>query len=301
MKMRALNQKFITDLKSGCHSGITNEVRNDDSLMICLRGDYVTVYYKSMRILEISENGKYNIDRHYGAPDPNKVADWGEYFKNAKKAIDSYNTNEKLEKEIQQMIARENTCCSISNATDYFIFDIEYTQADKSLADGRFDALAVHWPRDKRRNDKDLQIAFIEIKVGEKAILGSSGLIKHYNSASNFIERLKQDTEYKKSFLDDAAQVVAQLRELGLWKINDNKNTISFADEFYPQMIFILADFNTHSEILKEPLQSIQHNKELFDLRFATSSFMGYALYDECMLTLDETKEKLGYKNESMY
>ena len=301
MKNRAISEKFFNELKSGKYQNILQTVKQDDDLIMCLRGDYITIYYKSMRILEISENGEYDVDKNYGIIPPNDDTNWIEYFKNAKKAIDSYNTNEKLEKEIQQMIARENTCCSISNATDYFIFDIEYTQADKSLADGRFDALAVHWPRDKRRNDKDLQIAFIEIKVGEKAILGSSGLIKHYNSASNFIERLKQDTEYKKSFLDDAAQVVAQLRELGLWKINDNKNTISFADEFYPQMIFILADFNTHSEILKEPLQSIQHNKELFDLRFATSSFMGYALYDECMLTLDETKEKLGYKNESMY
>ena len=133
MKNRAISEKFFYEFKSGKYQNILQTVKQDDDLIMCLRGDYITIYYKSMRILEISENGEYDVDKNYGIIPPNDDTNWIEYFKNAKFALNSYNKTKqmnKLEKEVQQAIVKENNTSSICNETDYFIIDIEYTQPE---------------------------------------------------------------------------------------------------------------------------------------------------------------------------
>ncbi len=285
MKSRALSDAFLKEMIIGRHRDITATVRADSDLMLCLRGDYVTVYYKSMQILRINENGTYYIDGEYNAPNPNDVTDWATYFRDAKCAIDAHNTSEKLEKEIQQQIARENNSCGISNGTDYFVFDIEYAQPD---GDFRFDALAVHWPRNHRKSGNDLQLAIIEVKVGESAIGGKSGMCKHYSDTARFIVELGNNPELSNAFLRDTEKVIQQLRCMGMWK-TDNPHPITMSLS-HPQLIFAMANFNRNSTALAEPLsQIIQEHTDVskFDVLFASSSFMGYGLYNDCMLTLD--------------
>ena len=202
MKNRAISEKFFNELKSGKYQNILQTVKQDDDLIMCLRGDYITIYYKSMRILEISENGEYDVDKNYGIIPPNDDTNWIEYFKNAKFALSSYNKTKqinKLEKEVQQAIVKENNTSSICNETDYFIIDIEYTQPE---FDGRFDALAVYWPKNKRKNGHDLQLAFIEVKAGNNAIGGTSGIVKHYESVIEFLNNLTKNNE-KEQFIQD--------------------------------------------------------------------------------------------------
>lgn len=298
MKNRSISERFFNELKSGKYQNILQAVKQDDDLIVCLRGDYITIYYKSMRILEISKNGKYDVDKNYGILPPNDATNWIEYFKNAKFAITSHNKSKqinKLEKEVQQAIVKENNASSICNETDYFIIDIEYTQSEFN---GRFDALAVYWPKNKRKNGYDLQLAFIEVKAGNNAISGASGVAKHYKSVIEFLNNLTKNNE-KEQFIQDIEKMITQQRDLGLWNIPNNKHEITLSRLSKPQLIFILANYNQKSTALRNELNLFsninkEYNNELpFELKFATSSFVGYGLYDSGMISLDDILDKI--------
>ncbi len=196
----------------------------------------------------------------------------------------------KLEKEVQQTIVKENNTSSICNETDYFIIDIEYTQPE---FDGRFDALAVYWPKNKRKNGHNLQLAFIEVKAGNNAIGGTSSIAKHYKSVIDFLNNLTQNNE-KEQFIQDIEKMIAQQRDLGLWNIPHNKHEITLSRSIKPQLIFILANYNQKSTALRNELDKFSsiNSKPPFELKFATSSFVGYGLYGSGMITIDNILDK---------
>lgn len=41
MKNRAISEKFFNELKSGKYQNILQTVKQDDDLIMCLRGDYL--------------------------------------------------------------------------------------------------------------------------------------------------------------------------------------------------------------------------------------------------------------------
>ena len=300
MKNRALNSNFLDMFKeNGKFHNILEAVKKDDSLIMCMRGDYVTIYYKSLQILKIFENGSFDVDKKYVEEKPIEGFDVEGYFAQAKLGIDRHckeSRKEKLEKEVQQAIVRENNYCSISNATDYFIIDIEYTQNELNA---RFDALAVLWPRKNRKYGEGLRLAYIEVKAGEKAIKGTSGVSDHYKAIYNFIENLNKNNKEKQDFLEDLENVIMQQRELGLWEIGNNNHKISLSKILEPQLMFILVNYNQNSESIQDELENIQDfilekdNNIPFELVFATSSFMGYGLYENCMTSLENMQKRL--------
>lgn len=300
MKNRALNSNFLDMFKeNGKFHNILEAVKKDDSLIMCMRGDYVTIYYKSLQILKIFENGSFDVDKKYVEEKPIEGFDVEAYFAKAKLGIDRHckeSKVEKLEKEVQQAIVRENNYCSISNATDYFIIDIEYTQNELNA---RFDALAVLWPRKNRKYGEGLRLAYIEVKAGEKAIKGTSGVSDHYKAIYNFIENLNKNNKEKQDFLEDLENVIMQQRELGLWEIGNNNHKISLSKILEPQLMFILVNYNQNSESIQDELENIQDfilekdNNIPFELVFATSSFMGYGLYENCMISLENMQKRL--------
>ena len=306
MQLAVSVSEFFKEFQQGKYRGLVEITRSDPGLIMCFRGDYVSFYYKSMRILEISVNGRYDIDSHYGVPCPSDDTDWKEYFKEAKQAINRYcneNNQEKAEKEIQQLIVKENNSGSICNATDYFIIDTEYTQSGFK---GRFDALGVHWPKNKRKNAEGLSLSFMEIKAGEKAISGSSGLFEHYRSFFNFTEYLSKD-DRKEEFLKDTENVIKQIRLLDLWSNSQNRNEITLSRTAKPSLVFILSNYNPRSTLLDKEIVKIKefmrtHNsEEIFDIYFATSSFTGYGLYDPCMQSLESVCEQRRKIHADMY
>lgn len=303
LKERALEQTFFDQFKTGgSYAEITNIVKKDNSLIMCFRGDNVCVYYKGLRILKINENGSYELDLNYSKNyneklNPNNyIGNWSEYFKDAKELLDNYeDKGEQLEKEFQQALVTDNNCRSISNGTDYFIIDIEYEQKGS----GRFDALAVHWPKNKRKKAADLQIAFIEVKAGLGAIRGNAGVGEHYKSLVKFLNDLDR---YKKRdvFCKDLEKMIKQLRELGLWNIeNDNPITLTLTK---PQLIYVVIDYNPKSTKLDCEIRKINKfksnykHKISFETLFATSSLMGYGMYDKFMLPMEDILKYLGRK-----
>src|SRR5882762_1688295 len=101
---RAITDTFLKALQSGCLAKLTERVRNDDTLMLALRGNYVNIYYRGGSILNISEqNARYSawFDKNYAkdnAPVPtlpsisvdDDCASWVAALPSLKELMNSY-------------------------------------------------------------------------------------------------------------------------------------------------------------------------------------------------------------------
>ncbi|CAE6724056.1 hypothetical protein [Candidatus Nitrotoga fabula] len=203
-----------------------------------------------------------------------------------KLAIDIYlgSVKDKHEREFQQLVARENNASGISNETEYFIADIEYTQPGLKA---RFDLLAIQWLAKDRSDGSNCRLALIEMKYGDRAIGGKSGLIDHLEDIAEFFE----DKEKFKPFLSEVESMFKQLRDLGLIRFGTagNENVVKLAQEDL-EVIFLLANHNPRSVSLMSELNNIIVPKNI-DLRFFVSSFAGYGMHTQCMCNLEKFKE----------
>lgn len=255
--------------------------------------------------------------------DTTKTSDWLKFLLMMAAYIDDDKNNggdEDVEKEIQQRIVLENNLLGKSESTDYYIFDTEYTakqfRQDK-INNGKFDAVAVHYSE----NCELPQLAFIEVKAGNKAVSEkqketkekTSGVYDHWFDVVKF-------NNISEEFFDDKIKMLDQLNAFGFLKLPDNLKDCVINKQIgrkHFQMIFVLANYDqSGTELISEiediekaingdfrknnlpahEMARIKENVKYIDLRFATSSFMGYGLYDECMLTLNQFKDLLKTK-----
>ncbi|MBQ8686359.1 MAG: hypothetical protein IJ517_01205, partial [Alphaproteobacteria bacterium] len=152
---------------------------------------------------------------------------------------------------------------------------------------GRFDAIALKWSRAMRASHNYKPgLALIEVKVGSAAIEGKSGIKKHLEDIEKFA--------VTNGFYDDLELMISQMRELYLINI-PGETELKFNRSEKPQFIFALANYNQRSELLWRNIFTMTE-PENYDLRFATSSFIGYGLYDEGMLTLEQFKSLMPVK-----
>jgi hypothetical protein len=309
--MRELSKDFLDDLKStnGLLHPILERVRQDDTLMLAIRGNYINIYYRGGNILRVKEQGK---DTYQSAFDdqynkfgktipklPTTIKDqvdaraWVEEFPDLKEIMDIYFSNKnKPEREFQQLVARENNNSTISNESEYFVSDIEF--ADLGLG-ARFDMLAIRWLASHRKDGSNCRAALIEMKYGDGALGGSAGLLKHLQD----IDALVSDNDKYKSLLETIEAQFNQLDELGLLNFNRSshgtKVKLVAADK--PEVIFILANHNPRStklcSLLDSPEIVAYGQTQRFDLRFFVSSFAGYGLHSDCMLTLTQFRKLL--------
>jgi hypothetical protein len=203
-----------------------------------------------------------------------------------------FSDRSKLEREFQQLVARENNCSSISNETEYFITDIEF--ADEGLG-ARFDMLALRWLATERKNGSKCQAVLIEMKYGDSALGDNAGLLKHLQDIETFIK----NTDKYQSLLGTMAAQFNQLAELGMIKFNRSSNVTNIALKAdKPELIFLLVNHNPRSS----KLSSILNNQELdryansdyFDLRFFVGSFAGYGIHSKCLLNLEGIRQLVG-------
>ena len=310
--MRLLSPAFGSDLESGLLSGILQRVKEDNTLMLAIRKDYINIYYRGGNIMKISTNGsKYKafFDTNYkktnkDLPDlPDKLttkseADkWISSLPHLKGIMDVYfSTRQKAEREFQQLIARENNSSSISNETEYFISDMEFSDSDTKA---RFDMLAIKWLAAARKDGTNCIPAVIEVKYGYKALDGNAGIISHLKDFEQFIA----DKNKYSNLLNTMASQFNQLDNWGLLNFNRHKNCdgIVIEEGAKPQFIFILANYNPRSDklksILNDPEMDRINQSDLFDLRFFVTSFAGYGLHAKNMFKLDDFKNYLKMLN----
>ena len=135
-KKRRLSSPFMNDLKEG---GLLNlpleRVKKDPTLCLEIRQDYINIYYRGGNIIRIEEKEDYIpwFDINYYICDeaelfktlPKKIcgkddiAAWIAAIPNLKQTMDYwFCTNQKEEREFQQLILRENNGSSIGNSTE---------------------------------------------------------------------------------------------------------------------------------------------------------------------------------------
>lgn len=312
---RGLSTKFMAALKEG---GILNpilkRVQQDDTLMLAIRDEYVDIYYRGGCLMNIKHSGdiypvkfneKYIVDNlpshsqdFIEAVVEKKSAitaeadsqKWIEAMPHLKMAIDLHHgRNSKAEREFQQVVVRENNQSAISNETEYFIVDIEYARPkedEKQKINARFDLVAIKWPAKQRKNGKCCRLAIIEMKYGDQALGGASGIKKHLDDINSFL------VQYHNEFQNEMLGVFKSLRDLDLLKLNADKfDTIEFSEG--PEIIMLLANHNPRSGALLKALNGIETTALQYDLRFFVSSFAGYGMHEANMLTLENIKKRL--------
>ena len=138
------------------------------------------------------------------------------------------------------------------------------------------------------------------MKYGDYALNRSSGLLEHLQDMD---ELISNKNKYK-SLLETIESQFNQLDELGLLRYNrcSNGTKAKLVDNDKheldkPEVIFILANHNPRStvlsSILNNPKVVAYGQTQRFDLRFFVSSFVGYGLYADCMLTLTQFRKLL--------
>ena len=192
--------------------------------------------------------------------------------------MDQWHTVKKSawEREAQQFLVRDNNRGEVGRSTDYFICDVEYGQTDEF----RIDAVAVRWPSDpvERKTTQGLRLALVEVKFGDGALEGPSGLVEHVRDA----DELASDSERLGQLKQEMVELFNQKHTLEL--ISCGKQMSSFSDE-KPLFLLVLANHDPEKSVLKRELRKL--SPQHVELRIASASLFGYGLYQERMLTLD--------------
>lgn len=323
---RGLEEAFLGALESGCLTPVLARVKIDDTLLLAIRAGCVNVYYRGCNLMKIESLPRGLGQRFSVSFDvnhlPKAVGDddnlaatchrlkeeillllqqpidssasahlWVDAIPKLKLAVDLGLGcgSDKHEREFQQLVARENNRSGISNETEYFIADIEYASP---LLGARFDMMGIRWLASDRKKATQCRLALIEMKYGDSALSGSSGILAHLEQA----EQLIAGSHYK-VLNREITTLFAQLRRLGLVRFGPggNKNDLLIDQEVKPELIFLLANHNPRSTKLNRLLDEMSENKAFRSLlamdipvRFFAAGFGGYALHVANVLTLEE-------------
>lgn len=306
-RSRGLSDMFMEDLQEGILAPLLKLVKADHTLSLNIRNGYINIYYRGGSILKVSELDKhkyrFSFDSKYenvsrnglsalplpkskllpNTVDEEHVKDvdaWVASIPLLKCTMDIwFGQHPKLEREFQQLVERIN---NHNPATDYFICDIEYTSKNS-----RADLIALHWPsRSAMRKRMDCaSLAIIEMKQNDGALAGTSGLIDHIeNVASIKFEDLREEMKI----------VFNQRVELGLIQCHSDANkapVLQNIDRNRLDYIILLSDHDPESQILLDQLSQIPQSPH-FTIKVAAANFMGYGLYEQCIFTLAEFKDR---------
>lgn len=308
-----LSPEFMQDLKDGILSPLLQEVRDDDTLLMGLRGSYVTVYYRGGQLIKVApESNGYSVafdsnydaggvlhgrlERHgcvdilkrriQSADDMVRVVGVLSEFK---RLMDRHpKVKSGLEREFQQVAARINSRSKSSNSSHYFITDIEH-----KYEDARYDMLGVRWRRHvEYRDRKSLVPVLFEMKYGLDALGGVSGVIGHLDKT---LDHLACE-DFRAGLRKNIKAQFDQLSQLGLLQYEQGTSTDEFLTvDDHIQVVFVLAEYVPHSERLTPILEACDKRMAKFntpglqvDLRFASASLCGYAMHECTMLTTQQ-------------
>ena len=275
---RALGGAFLDDLADGVLAPLLERVKLDATLNLELRGEHINVYYRGGSLLKVSVSGPaggYDVffdGKHFRGEE---VVDYPRAVGTAqdvrhlfevtpflKRAMDRFFTKRRNEEgEVQQRIVYDNNASSIALGTDYYACDIEYMSSH-----GKFDIVAVHWPSSshERKRSRDRRLVFIEVKHGDDAVSGASGIVAHVRDVNAFASDAGRLEEIK----SDMVRVFNQKRSLGLMKCN--KDLESFGAE-KPLFVLMLANHDPDSIKLRRELGKLPQSAHV-ELRLGTAS-----------------------------
>lgn len=308
-------------LLAGILTPLLDEIKKDNSLDLQIRDNYINIYYRGGNILRVKElipkdrySGFFDVKYLESEELSLKVQDvpdidsqeiskqWVDLFPQLKQQMDYYFTKHpKDEREFQQLVVRENNYNrAISNSTDYFIVDIETAVNEGKQKDSsRFDLMAIKWPADGSSKKivtgkgESLRLAFIEMKHGIGALSGPAGIVKHLHDVHNYIasDNLNKMREMCRTLWNQKYKLLSSDGD-NLIHCSQGKEIQKLSD-LRPELIFLLSNYNIRSKKLLNEIKEIDEKDFPIKIKFARSCFMGYALYDDNLLSLGEFIEYL--------
>ena len=319
---RKLTQKFFAWLQKPVGSQMLSTIAQYRCLSLAMDGTSLRVYFHGCKVLSI----KYNeiadlccltpLSKEYvktSEPVLESIINSGITQGNLQNYLDlvigliSRRDNKRQEERIRQEIATVNNCSREANDTDYFVIDQEYgVTVDGKTS--KFDLVTVKWlsESEQRKNFKksNIEIVIFELKLGKGAVGGtikatseSADLKSHIRDFSNFHNDSVQLSEFKEDvismfvqqacltgFFNSIFNGLKHVRKL----VTDDKAIQLLAENVPVKFGFIIADYKQRSTTLTEQISQFDN-----DFVFATSSFMGYGLYENCILNREQLIEKL--------
>lgn len=304
--MRQLTENLfneLKDVKSKLHA-LLEYVKADDTLDMEFRGNSFTLYYRGGELLSVSEPKpkKYvwnPLDANYndGHKLKNNPENFEEYIPEAKHLIDYHicisKKNHLGEKEIQQLVVKENNYSPNSQDTDYFIVDMEYTEGGDKEDKTRFDLIAVRWDSNGPARKKDeVSLAIIEVKQGYQSVKSSTsspGLFKHQKDFDDFVDKKKKKKTLD-AFCEDMVEIFKQKCALRLIKGNDRMKNMKMKIKdgkieddikWSPDIEFIclLANYKESSSNFIAELMGEEDNNSMKPCKIIVSNYTGYGLF----------------------
>jgi len=218
---RSINPEFMNDLIGGVLAPLTEKVKNkENELILCLRKNYVNVYYKCGSLYKIEkQKGCYKISFDFGYASKtknkdeflSKLEEFGfdksqikkgeptaitkiyreehdkakKFFEISTKILKKF-IDDKKENKIGEKIRQQEIFLANNNPnSDFFIYDCEFKQPrnNKNEKDnGRFDFLAL------KKVGKVHRLVFCELKTTRTACKGGSSVLKHSADFYNYTD-----------------------------------------------------------------------------------------------------------------
>lgn len=286
--MRKLSNDFIKnqDLKK-----IVDIVKKDDTLLFCIRENSINVYYRGVSILKFKDGkgiDESNYNKVYlsdSSLNISNIDEWIENIGTLKNLVDTKISKFTAEKEFQQLVVRTNTSSKLALESDYYFVDVE--SIDHDMKKCRFDIVGFKWSN--RKNISKCQLSIVEMKYGKDSFVNMS---KHFND----ILYLDGHSHLKSLKIQTISQF-KQLKELGLINLSSgaNKNADDIKELYEKaECIILFADMNPKSELtyrIYEEAVKTQDKLKNIEIKFAVSSFMGYALFNQFVLDLEQFKD----------
>lgn len=313
MSMRTISENFEKFLMSEKLKPLMDKIKGDSTLDFEIRKDRCEIYYRGAELFSLEEKNKNfyftkQSNQYIKADDELVTADSiSKYVSNEiskrKDILDCIKKNgpKGMELDTEQRIVQENNLTDASIKTDYYIVDMEYSDSASNL---RFDMLAIKSIQngnDRRTPAK--RFAIIELKYGINAVYSGdkeenrASLKEHFKDLNNFIT----NSDWFDTLREQIKESFNMKLALGFINRPENNTSIkkieddSLMDK--PEYIIILANYNVN-ELRQKPkdlineLTSIKNSYtkvfDTFDVKIATSAFMGYGLYSEYMKPFDE-------------
>lgn len=250
--MHKLSKTFLSCLKSGFLSEVTECVRRDHDLNLEIRDAYINIYYKGNSLLKLAEVGsllRYKAEIHKKFLEGIKISlDFTEStVPQFIKAIPLIKENiikhgmHSLELEYEQLIIRANNF-ERRNNTEYFIIDRQY-----AVKEGRFDLSGIYWETRGRNRNREVPVCLMELKFAL-----NTDIKDVHNQLARYYEPIKKNAA---AIAEELETVFKQKLALKLYdqpsdRINAMK-TLTFSRDIKDfQFIIVLVDYNQNSTLL---------------------------------------------------
>lgn len=190
---RGINKDFADAFKQSELNKLYED--HKDELFIGVRNNYLNLYYNCDSIAKVEykqgkvicEIDKYYLDgNHYKGSNKTKKIDTSEIYKNYQTIKANSNGKATDEKKSQSKLVLLNNNNNFSN---WYCFDVEWVKAfenqqqkNEAKFNGRFDIMAIS-------KKKPHKVALIELKYGNGAIGGESGIFKHIEDFKKYKDK----------------------------------------------------------------------------------------------------------------